>query len=184
MSLNGRVVGYLGQVRNAQGELRDKIILEVPVQPIYNGNPIMESITIAHDYVRFAGPIGIEQERDEYGKYPVPHTYGAINWMHAKGDITIGIRDMYDVILPMLNKHKFLQANHFKMREEGTPNAYPPYASDSCIMQYYDDASKEYMVMFRRRGETAWETVTLRTFNVIQDSLQLSYTKKELLNPK
>jgi len=126
MSSNGKVVGYLGQVRNKQGDLRDKIILEVPIQPTFSGSPVKKSITIAHDYVQFSGSMNIEQLRDEHGNYPVPHTYGATNWIHATGDLTIGIRDMYDVILPMLNNHKHLQADHFKMREAGTPNAYLP----------------------------------------------------------
>lgn len=181
MSLNARVVDYLGQVRNEEGELRDKIVLEMPLQPEYNGNPTKESITIAHDYVRFSGIMSIQQTRKEDGSYPVLKTRGATNWIHGTGDITISIRDMYDVILPMLNKHKYLQAAHFKTRNEGTDEAYPPYACEACILQYFDDKSNQYMVTFRRRGEIVWETVTLKTFNVIQDSLKLSYTKKELI---
>lgn len=184
MSLNGRVVDYLGQVRNQNGDLVDKIVLEIPIQTPYNGNPTVESITIAHDYVRFGGIMSIEQQSDGKGNYPVPHTRGAINWVRATGDLTIGIRDMYDVILPMLNKHKYLQSAHFKTRNEGTPEAYPPYAYEACILRYYDADANQFMVTFRRRGETAWETVTLQTFNVIQDSLKLGYTKKELLTNK
>jgi len=179
MSLNAKVVGYLGQKTNDRSELVDIVVLEIPVQRKYTGSPAPQGITIAHDYVRFHGNIGIEQQRDKNGNYPVK-SESVANWIYASGSISIGIRDMYDLILPMLNRHKYLQPAHFALRECADGD-YMPYAYASSIFKYYDSKADKYMISFRRRGEIARETLTLETFNIVKDTLLLYHSKKELL---
>ncbi len=169
MSLVGKIVGYVERVYDKYSVPKDRVILELPLQPVYDNNPQSEGIIIAHDYVRFSGSVCIQQSDD----CPVKETYGASNWLYAQGSVTISIRDMYDIILPMLNKHKNLQAEHFKRGEEDA------YCYNSCIMHFRDQDTRKLMVAFRRTGEVHWETITLDLFNTIKHTLKLNMTKKE-----
>lgn len=182
MSLNAKAVGFIKQFTAKDGTPTNRIIIDLPVEEEYDGNPSHEHIQVAHDYVRFYGSIGIEQESQDGGKtYPVPHVCGAQNWTHVRGSVTIQIRDMFDIVLPFLNAHPHLQKEHFQTRDPDTKDAYEPYAYSGAIIYYRDPKTKMNMVSFRRRGETHWETVSLELWKTIKDTLKLNKTASDLL---
>lgn len=178
-SLDAKVIDYLGQFTDEEGKVWDKVVIKLPPQKNkWTKNPTPDRVIIAHDYVSFHGSIGIEQENDGKGNYPIKTNVGACNWIHAEGAIHISIRDMYDIVLPLLNKHKYLQPSHFKTRQD-EGKSYEPYCYSSAIIEFYDEERKEYMVSFRRSGESKWETVSMFLFNQIKDSLKLSLSTKD-----
>lgn len=103
----GKIVGYLGD---------NKFVVQLPEEKEFNGNPSVEQIQVAHDYVRFIGDCSFEMERDEKGNYPYTPKKGTCNWVNSRGSVTISIRDMITMVLPFLNNHKYLQQQHIADR--------------------------------------------------------------------
>lgn len=75
-------------------------------------------IIVAHDYVRFIGNGGIQS--DSHCESLTGPYKRCSNWICAQHETTIGIRDMIQVVLPFLNKHKYCQKEHL-LYEDGTP---------------------------------------------------------------
>lgn len=178
-SLDAKVIDYLGQYTDENGKVWDKVVIKLPPQEPWTKNPPSTRIIIAHDYISFHGSMSIEQENDGKGNYPIKTLSGASNWIHAEGSMSIFIRDVYDIVLPLLSKHKYLQPSHFKTRRE-KDTSYEPYCYSSAIIEFYDDDRQEWMVSFRRKGSDKWETVSLSLFNQIKNVLNLSITSKEM----
>lgn len=180
MSQEGKIIDYLGE---------NKYVVLLPEEKEWDGNPDEIKIKIAHDYVEIEGSSDFEMNLVK-GKYPYETIRGAANWRSSKASIQIPIRDMIDVVLPLLKNHSYLQQEHLKdkLYVENDPNyeifgfkeprylkgdQYPAYAYQGSIIKYNDNESD--MIKFRRSGSKKWETVTLSTFNLIKNSLKLSY---------
>lgn len=178
MSLQAFVVGFVKKFTDDKGQKLHHVVIELP-DPETFGYPTEEQVIVAHDYVRFHGAVNIQQSPiDDKGNYPVKNTHGACNWIPARGDVTISIRDMFDIVMPYLNNHPYLQAKHFEERtdsESGKP--YPAYCYSPCVLHYRDVKTETAMVAFRRTGESKWERVSLELFNIIKDSLKLNEKK-------
>lgn len=77
-----------------------------------------QSIIIAHDYVRFKGNSGLQTE----GTLTVDGPYAwCSNWICAQQEVTIGIREMVQFVLPLLNKNEYCTEEHL-LQGDGTPN--------------------------------------------------------------
>lgn len=191
----GKIIGYLGKGKPGF----EKFILELPEEKEeWDKNPSKKEITIAHDYVRLHGPASYEMQSDEKGEYPYKSKFGAVNYLSSRASVTIGIRDMVRLILPLLLDSKYFKEDHLKDREHDSDDTsyntvlkldkprwkkgdkYPAYVYDACIFQYYDSHTKTSMVAFRRVGQAHYERVSVGLFNTIKDSLALCYSKEEL----
>ena len=166
MSQQGRIVDYLGN---------DLYVVKLPPEEESDLNPSIDAVTVAHDYVMFTGDCSFMMEQKD-GKYPYKPKRGASNWRSSRASVQIGIREMYDIILPFLAQHPYLQQDHIKDREHSDDDKYyeqyglkeprykkgdkyPAYAYSGGIVKYYDNGQS--MVAFRRTGEVAWNKVTL-----------------------
>ena len=183
---DGKIVGYLGD---------NKFVIQLPEEKESNGNPSIDQIQVAHDYVRFVGDCSFQMERGDDG-YPYTPKRGPANWVNSRASVTIGIREMIDIVLPFLNGHKYLQQEHLADRihdrddeyfdQHGLTeprwkkgDKYPGYAFDASIIKFYDPARQMTMVSFRRNGEAHWETVSASLFAQIEDSLKLYFRRDE-----
>ncbi len=171
---NAKIIDYLGD---------NKFVIQIPEEDLSKDNlPGQDKIQIAHDYVRFIGPCSYQMESKENGKYPYKPKNGACNWVSSRGSITIGIRDMIKIVLPLLNKHKYLQSEHIKDRTHDSDDEYqkenprykkgdkyPGYAYDCAIIHFVEDGKS--MVSFKKMGDGEYETVSLDLFNQIKQTI-------------
>jgi hypothetical protein len=187
MSQSLKISKYLGKDDNGN----DLFVLTVPPTQEWNGNPTEERIKVTHDYVEVSG--GCSFELLPGVNKPESQKLGASNWLSSRASIQISIREVFGFILPYLNKHKYLQPNHFEDRvwDEDDEHwsfhkcysgprwkkgdKYPPYAYEGGIVHYIDEENGNQMVAFRRVGESTFNHVTASTFNTIKDTLRLSY---------
>lgn len=189
MGQEGKIIDYLGE---------NKFVLLLPEEKEYDGNPGIDNIQVAHDYVRFTGNSHFQLtpkagDRDYNWN---PRRRGACNWISSSASVTIGIRDMIDIVMPYLNKHEYLQKDHIKDRVHVKDDEYfrqydldkprylkgekyPAYAYTGAIIEYYDKEAKERMVSFRRNGSDTWNTVTFNLFEEIKDGLKLMLKQDE-----
>jgi hypothetical protein len=192
MAQEGKIVDFLGTKDG-----KSQFVIELPEEVENDGSPVMERIKIAHDYVEFYGACSFEMKSDKEGTYPYKSINGASNWLNSKASIQIGIREMYDVIIPLLLNSEYLQEEHFKPRiyseddkyysqygyDEPRYNKgdkYPAYVYFAAIVSYFDTNTNTSMVKFRRANSDVWETVTHELFVTIRPSLKLYYSKDEL----
>lgn len=179
-----KIIDYLGE---------NKFVVIIPPK-VYDKNPDFDEVIVAHDYVMFGGSCNFQMDRKPDGTYPYENTVGASNWISSHAYLQIGIREMIDVILPFLNNHEYLQKEHLKDREYDSDDKYyemyglteprykkgdqyPAYASAGTVM-YTDPETKERMVKFRRSGSASYETVTLKTYQLIKDTLMLCLSEE------
>lgn len=188
MSQTLKIVKYLGKDNNGN----DEFVLSVPPQnQEWNGNPTEERIKVAHDYIEIFGGCNFELARGV--DKPESQKKGASNWLNSMASIQISIRDVFSFILPHLNKHKYLQPEHFESREYSEDDKYweqyqhlsgprykkgdkyPAYAYNGGIIHYNDPETGAAMVAFRRTGETVYSHVTNSSFQTIKEHLKLEY---------
>jgi len=164
MSQTVKITHYIGKDK----QNRDLFIIAVPEQEKYDGNPSEEFITVAHDYVMFTGPCNFQTENDV--KLPESQNRGASNWVSSRASLQISIRDMFDVVLPFLQKHKYLQPEHFEDRiyKGDTSFAYVYHGS---IIKYYEDGKK--MVAYRHSGSKDYSYMEAEEFDKIKSTLIL-----------
>ena len=168
-----KISKYLG--KDEQGN--DEFVLTVLPAQEWNGNPTEERIKVAHDYVEIFGECSFELLPGV--KKPESQNCGASNWLSSRASIQISIRDMFSFILPYLNKHKYLQPEHFKNR---TGESHPPYTYEGGIIHYIDNETDTSMTAFRRVGESIYNHITSSVFQTIKDTLRLSYRDPEEFN--
>lgn len=185
-----RITEYLG--KDDKGN--DKFVITVPPKEKWDLNPSPERISIAHDYVEFHGGSHFMLENNIVK--PESQQVGASNWLVSKASIQISIREMFALILPMLNQHKYLQPEHFEDRVQSEDDEYfeklglskprykkgdkyPAYAYEGAIVHYYDEVNKIRMVAFRRTGEANYNHVSSDVFDMVKSTLRLSYSKEE-----
>ena len=186
--MNGKIIDYLGE---------NKFVIQLPEEEEWNYTSKPETIQIAHDYVRFIGQSHIEMEHDGKGNYPYIPKSGASNLVRIESEVTISIREMIEVVLPLLKNHKYLQKEHIcdrvKLEDDKyfeqlglkeprwkKGDSYPGYAYQDGVIKYYDEDQKIWMIKFRRRNSKIYETVSVSTFNEIKDSLFLFIEKESV----
>lgn len=116
---------------------------------------------VAHDYVEFDQPMGIQADNDcptLTGKFAF-----CANWIRARFDVQINIRDIVDFILPFLNSHQYCQKDHLKM-SDGSDN----YCHENSLITYFDKESGTPMVAARMGGETKYSVMTRKVYNSIK----------------
>ncbi len=113
MGQSVKITKYLGKDKNGN----DEFVISVPPTKEWDGNPSEDTIKVQHDYVEFKGSCNFELEHDV--KKPDSQKIGASNWLSSVASLQISIKDMYSFILPFLNKHKYLQPEHFRVRDSG-----------------------------------------------------------------
>ena len=169
MGQSVKITKYLGKDKNGN----DEFVISVPPTKEWDGNPSEDTIKVQHDYVEFKGSCNFELEHDV--KKPDSQKIGASNWLSSVASLQISIKDMYSFILPFLNKHKYLQPEHFKVRDSGEL----PYLYEGSIINYKDD-NGVHMVAFRRVGEENHNNVSRDVFDLIKNDLKLSYSQNEI----
>ena len=107
-------------------------------------------IIVAHDYVRFIDNSGIQTDI-HCDKLTGPYMRCG-NWIKARHETTIGIRDMIQFVLPFLNNHKYCQKEHL-LYQDGSPN----YTWGNIPIFFYEDGVRKVAV----RGEGTTETVIM-----------------------
>ena len=116
---------------------------------------------VAHDYVEFDQSMGIQADNDcptLTGKFAL-----CANWIRARFDVQINIRDMVDFVLPFLNSHQYCQKDHLKM-SDGSDN----YCYEDSLITYFDKESGTPMVAVRMEGETKYSVMTRKVYNSIK----------------
>jgi hypothetical protein len=189
MSQSVKISKYLGK----DSEGNDEFVITVPPAKEWNGNPTEQTIKIAHDYIQIDGECSFQLESGV--NKPASQDFGASNWLESRASIQIGIREVFSVILPFLNNHEYLQPKHFEdiIYHQDDPywhkdktltgprykkgDKYPAYAHDGGIIHYVNEG--RHMIAFRRSGSSHFEHVSNATFQLIKESLKLTYT-----NPK
>lgn len=106
----------------------------------------LPSISIAHDYVRFYGQNYLTNPDNSVGP-----------WFNT--DVTIQIRTMQQVILPLLNQHEYMQQEHLGKRKDGSFG----YTYFDEFYSYYKDGQE--MVAVRLIGEREFTHVTKEFYN-------------------
>lgn len=171
----------------------DLFVISVPPQAPLDGNPSEDEIVVAHDYVSFGANCSFQCV--DGLKLPPSQNHGASNWVSSWAAVQISIRDMFAIILPMLNSHKNLQPEHFAERIYGEDdkywNQYPelegpryvkgdtyaPYAYSGSIIRYYKD--RVQYVAYRKVGETEYTHILGDDFKKLKSSLMLGVSKYE-----
>lgn len=176
-----KIIDYLGN---------NKFVVVLPEEEEWDGNPREKHITIAHDYVQISGPCDIKMIPNDKGEYPYQVKSGISNYVKSRASIQIGIREVKELLIPMLLESEYLQDERFKPRVHNEDDRYfkdygldkprwkkgdeyPPYAYSGAIVRHNG------MVYFRRKGETVYSKVTSSVFNDIKDHLNLAYNKYE-----
>ena len=121
-----------------------------------------ESFIIAHDYVRFFDNAGIMASNDFEGKIYGKFAGAASNWIKARHETTIGIRDFVKIVLPRILENENCQENHLK-REDGSPT----YAYHSCHLTFYENGVEK--IALRKMGETEYTIMDAATYRAIKN---------------
>lgn len=135
-------------------------------------------ISIAHDYVAIKSHSYFQNENNSISSIPY------------SSSIQLPIRSWIQVILPLLNNHKYLQQDHIKDREHDSDDAYfeqykldkprwkkgdlyPGYSYQNQVIEYYDKDKECYMVAVLEVDQKVFNHVTLEFFNkYIKDNLK------------
>lgn len=111
-------------------------------------------LNVAHDYVRFWSNEGLQAKSGVQ-----LHTVNTCaNWIPMRQCVTIPIRQLIQVVLPILSKREECSVEHLK------GNKYA-YEEDSII--YWD--GKEKMIALRRQGETKYTHLPYSMYEYIQN---------------
>lgn len=145
-----------------------------------------ERIVIAHDYLRILGHTGLYLDRQELDRNFVlsgRHAFCA-NVISIPVDVTIGIKSAQKVLLPLLQRHKYMQPEHLVDGEHYEDDKYwnsewnkdkftgprfrkgdkyPAYSYNNQIIEYWEN--DELMVEFSLEGEKNYSKVTAKFFN-------------------
>lgn len=123
-----------------------------------------ESFIIAHDYVRFLDNSGIMTSSDFEGTIYGKFAGAASNWIKARHETTISIRDFIEIVLPIVNANENCQKEHLK-REDGSPL----YTYHSCHLTFYENGVEK--IALRRMGDTEYTIMDADTYRAIKKGI-------------
>ena len=121
-----------------------------------------ESLTVAHDYVQFSQPYGYMLSSDFDGKVKGKFAGVASNWIKGYQSIQIDIRDMIEIVLPLLNKHPYCQPLHL-VQDNGKPN----YTCSSSKLVFTENEVRK--IALRKMGEEKYSIVNFDTYRAIKN---------------
>ena len=121
-----------------------------------------ESFIIAHDYIRFFDNAGIMTSSDFEGKIYGKFAGAASNWIKARHETTIGIRDFIKIVLPRILENENCQEAHLS-HENGTP----AYAYNGCRLTFYENGVEK--IALRKMGETEYTIMDADTYRAIKN---------------
>ncbi len=145
---------------------------------------VVDRIIVAHDYVRFRSTDCLSTAGGGMPTLYGPHAFCANN-ISIPVDCTIDIKAMQNIVLPFLQKHKYLQPEHLADRvhtEDDTMwnskanegkytkprylkgDKYPAYSFNTQIIGYRDEEKGE-MVAFSLQGTKHFTHVPVNIFN-------------------
>lgn len=136
---------------------------EVEITPVERKKYRENNLLVAHDYVQFEGT-------DYFRREDLSISDVAFNT-----SIQIPIKAFFNVCLPFLKEHKYLQEYHFNDRTwteddkyENPPrykkgDKYPAYSYQNEVIKYWD--GEQYMVAVALHGEKHFNIMTLKFFN-------------------
>lgn len=128
----------------------NKFIVEIPNNDMPSSTT---ELVVAHDYIGFKNTT-YTNNKD-----------GSCNFnIRIPQYIQIGIREIIDIILPLLNNHKYCQQEHLKYtNKEGKIVDNYTWATD--VIGYYNSELNQYMYAVRMPNETTFNHVTEEFFN-------------------
>lgn len=152
----------------------NRFILKLDEKDGERNNP--RPIIICHDYVSFSGRYIINSETHDIKGL---HSVGCNN-IGINCNVQIPIKAMQEVVLPILNKNKYLQPEHLapRMHTEDDKyweskgldkpryikgDKYPAYSYYNQIYKYWEDGIE--MVAFLKSGDWKFNHMTLEFFN-------------------
>ena len=117
------------------------------------------SVIVAHDYVAFSANQGfmVDGSVTPYGKFEGC----ASNWIKGRHIVQIGIRDMIDVVLPMLNKHEFCQPEHL------VRDGKPVYKYGTSHLIFYEDGIEK--IAIRKMDSDKYTIIDYETYKAIKN---------------
>ena len=121
-----------------------------------------ESFIIAHDYVCFFENAGIMASSDFEGKFYGKFAGAASNWIKARHETTIGIRDFIKIVLPRILENENCQENHLK-REDGSP----AYTYNDSHLTFYENGVEK--IALRKMGDTEYTIMDAATYRAIKN---------------
>lgn len=121
-----------------------------------------ESLVVAHDYVQFSQPHGYMLSSDFEGKVTGKFAGAALNWIKAYQSVQIDIRDMIEIVLPLLNNHPNCQPEHLV-----TKNGEPTYKWNSSKLVFTENGVKK--IALRKMGEDKYSIVDFDTYQAIKN---------------
>lgn len=121
-----------------------------------------ESFIIAHDYVRFFDNTGIMASSDFKGDFYGKFAGAASNWIKARHETTIGIRDFIKIVLPRILENENCQEAHLSHE-----NGDPAYAYNSCHLTFYENGVAK--IALRKMGETEYTIMDAATYSAIKN---------------
>lgn len=121
-----------------------------------------ESFIIAHDYIRFFDNAGIMTSSDFEGKTYGKFAGAASNWIKARHETTIGIRDFIKIVLPRILENENCQEEHLS-RENGTP----AYTYNTCHLTFYENDVEK--IALRKMGDTEYTIMDAATYRAIKN---------------
>jgi len=117
-----------------------------------------KSIVIAHDYVRFTGNSGIQTK----GSLTVEGPFAwCSNWIRAQHNVTIGIREMVEFVLPLLNKNDYCTEEHL-LCEDGKPN----YTWGDSVIFFTENGEEKVYIRLNHKKE--WTIIPRKVYNYLK----------------
>mgnify|MGYP003580662095 CR=1 FL=1 len=134
----------------------NKFVVELPL----SAKRPTTHVGIAHDYIQINGWTLATQVEQEDGRYPFENSS---NILAIDQSLQIPILTVKQVLLPLLEEHKYLQDSHF---QDGR------YRYMGLSLSFWEDGVK--MVKYRESGrDKEWVKVTEVEFNSIKNGLRL-----------
>lgn len=149
---------------------------KVEILPRDKGQYREDGIRIVHDYIRFDSTIHFNNEDNTLSK------------ISSYEGIQIPIKSFAKIMLPLLNKHEYLQEEHFQDRIQSEDDKYfakynldkprylkgdpyPAYSYQNHVVHFYEDGEPKVAVSLN--GEKGFSITTLKFFNeFIKDKIK------------
>ena len=121
-----------------------------------------DAIIVAHDYVSFSANHGYMVSSDFQGIPNGKFAGAASNWIKGRHTVQIDIRDMVDVVLPMLTKHEYCQPQHL-LSSDGKP----AYTFSHSSLIFYENGVKKIAV--KKMGSDKYAIMDYDTYCAIKN---------------
>lgn len=121
-------------------------------------------ISIAHDYLQIGKNMGMTAK---YGLTLSGPNVWCNNWINAYQAVQVPIRDVVEVLIPLLNQHPYCEPKHL-LKEDGNPN----YNWGESLIFFKNSPEGPQMVAYRAEGETEYVIMTKTTWDKLGKKLK------------